>query len=37
MMKPEIPKTWLMPAIMTRVICHGTAGSYMPSENDLAH
>jgi N-acetyl-anhydromuramyl-L-alanine amidase AmpD len=36
-MQPEIPKSWLMPAIMTRVICHWTAGGYMPSENDLAH
>lgn len=36
-MEPLIPKAWLMPAIMSRVVCHWTAGGYIPSENDLAH
>jgi hypothetical protein len=34
---PQVPKAWMMPAIMRRVICHWTAGGYVPSENDLEH
>jgi len=36
-MSPTIPKSWMMPARMVRIICHWTAGGYIPSENDLSH
>ncbi|MBX9701151.1 MAG: N-acetylmuramoyl-L-alanine amidase [Acetobacteraceae bacterium] len=36
-MSPTVPKAWMMPAHMMRIICHWTAGSYTPSENDLSH
>ncbi len=36
-MQPVIPKSWMMPAKMERIICHWTAGGYIPSENDLSH
>lgn len=36
-MSTTIPKAWMKPAKMERVICHWTAGGYVPSENDLAH
>lgn len=34
---PDIPNSWLSNVDMRRVICHWTAGSYHPSENDLLH
>lgn len=34
---PKIPESWLSNVEMHRVICHWTAGSYTPSENDLLH
>ncbi len=36
-MTVQVPKAWMKPADMRRVICHWTAGGYTPSENDLAH
>lgn len=36
-MDPTVPKARMTPATMVRVICHWTAGSHQPSENDLAH
>jgi hypothetical protein len=36
-MTPIVPPSWMMPAQMRRIICHWTAGGYVPSENDLAH
>jgi N-acetyl-anhydromuramyl-L-alanine amidase AmpD len=34
---PTIPASWLSKVDMRRIICHWTAGAYVPSENDLAH
>jgi len=34
---PKIPASWLSSVDMRRIICHWTAGSYTPSENDLSH
>lgn len=34
---PTIPSAWMSNVKMERIICHWTAGSYTPSENDLSH
>jgi N-acetyl-anhydromuramyl-L-alanine amidase AmpD len=34
---PKIPNSWLSNVPMRRIICHWTAGAYVPSENDLSH
>ena len=33
----QIPEIWLPKVRMKRIICHWTAGSYQPSDNDLDH